>query len=533
MANFLDKAIAAISPEKGYRRAVARSALSVMNNGTGYGNYGASRTSRSMRSWHVGGGSAKEDIEDNLEVLRKRSRDAYAGIPMATGIIKTFRTNVVGSGLVPTPQVDADYLHLTEEQADRLQAQISREFNLWADSTLCDASGMDNFWRLQTLAFTSFLMNGDAFATVQFHKRPDWPYALQLRLIEADQVCSPDREDREVPCKVNGRDVFQIVQGVETDKDGAVIAYWISSRHPLSYDSAVPLTWTRVEARDPKTGEPNILCVMQRERAGQRRGVPLLAPVLPTLKQMGRYTEAELAAAIVASSITLFIKHDNPTSQAPFGEEPAQKANDPNTPPDELAINLAPSAVFDLAPGETPDAFDPKHPTTTYDGFMSSMSNQVGTGVEASAEVIYKRFGQNYSASRGELNEFWRTCGVIRTVFASNFCQTVYEKWFSEAVARGRINAPGYFDDPAIAKAYTGCAWNGPARTSLDEKKEIEAAKLRIKEGISTAEQETAQLTGGSWRANVRQRKREMQKMKEAGLYEQTQSSSKSEDDKQ
>ena len=49
MANILDKAIAAISPEKGYRRAVARSALSVMNNGTGYGNYGASRISRAMR----------------------------------------------------------------------------------------------------------------------------------------------------------------------------------------------------------------------------------------------------------------------------------------------------------------------------------------------------------------------------------------------------------------------------------------------------------------------------------------------------
>lgn len=98
------------------------------------------------------------------------------GIPLATGAIKTLRTNVVGSGLVPTPQVDADYLHLTEEQADQLQAQISREFELWADSTLCDASGMDNFWRLQTLAFTSFLMNGDAFAAVQFSENPHWPY---------------------------------------------------------------------------------------------------------------------------------------------------------------------------------------------------------------------------------------------------------------------------------------------------------------------------------------------------------------------
>lgn len=297
MANILDKAIAAISPEKGYRRAVARAALSVMNNGTGYGNYGASRISRAMRSWHVGGGSAKEDIEDNLDILRKRSRDAYMGIPLATGAIKTLRTNVVGSGLVPTPQVDADYLHLNEEQADRLQAQISREFELWADSTLCDAAGMDNFWRLQTLAFTSFLMNGDVFAVVQFDEHPHWPYALRLRLIEADLICSPDRTDIMAPCTIDKHDVFQIVQGVETNRDGAVVAYWIASRHPLAYDSTVPLTWTRVEARDPETGEPNILCVTQRERAGQRRGVPLLAPVLPTLKQMGRYTEAELAAA--------------------------------------------------------------------------------------------------------------------------------------------------------------------------------------------------------------------------------------------
>lgn len=523
MANFLDKAIAAISPEKGYRRAVARTALSVINNGTGYGNYGASHTSRSMRSWHVGGGSAKEDIEDNLETLRKRSRDAYMGIPLAAGAIKTLRTNVVGSGLVPTPQVDADYLHLTEEQADHLQAEISREFGLWADSAACDASGMDNFWRLQTLAFTSFLMNGDVFAAVQFKERGNWPYALQLRLIEADQVCSPDRTDRMNPCKVDGINVHQIVQGVETDKDGAVIAYWVASRHPLAYDNPLPLTWTRVEARDKETGEPNILCVTQRERAGQRRGVPLLAPVLPTMKQMGRYTDAELAAAIVASSITLFIKHDNPVSGAPFGEDPSDKAEDPNTPPDELAINLAPSAVFDLAPGETPDTFDPKHPTTTYDDFMSAMSNQVATGIEVPSEVLYKKFSSNYSASRGSLNEFWRTCDVMRDSFAADFCQPTYEKWFAEAVARGRINAPGFFDDPAVAKAYMACNWNGPARTNLDAKKEIEAAILRMEQGISTAEQETAQMTGGSWRANMRQRKSEMEKMKEVGCNGQSQ----------
>lgn len=522
MANFLDKAIAAVSPVAGYRRATARAALSILNNGTGYGNYGASHVSRAMRSWHVGGGSAKEDIEDNLDTLRKRSRDAYMGIPLAAGAIKTLRTNVVGSGLVPTPQVDADYLHLTEEQADQLQVQITREFNLWADSTTCDASGMDNFWRMQTLAFTSFLMNGDAFAAIQYKERPNWPYALQLRLIEADQVCSPGRSDRLAPCKVGGEDVFQIVQGVETNEAGEVIAYWVANRHPLEYDNPVPLSWNRVEVHEPATGAPNILCITQRERAGQRRGVPILAPVLPTLKQMGRYTEAELAAAIVSSSATLFIQRDAETNQAPFGEDPQDKAADPNTPPDELAINLGPAAVFDLAPGEKANLIDPKHPTTTYDGFMSAMSNQVATGIEVSSEVLYKKFSSNYSASRGSLNEFWRTCGVIRDGFADDFCQPVYEKFFAEAVARGRINAPGFFDDPAIAKAYMGCIWNGPARTNLDAKKEAEAAILRIDKGFSTAEQETAQMTGGNWRANMRQRKSEMQKMKEVGCDGQT-----------
>ncbi len=513
--NFLDKVIETISPTTAYRRASARAALSVLNNGTGYGNYGANRTSRAMRSWRVGGGSAKEDIEDNLELLRKRSRDAYMGIPLAAGAIKTLRTNVVGSGLVPTPQVDADYLHLTEKQADLLQAQIVREFNLWADSTACDADAKNNFWRLQGLAFTGFLMNGDSFAALQYKEHSNWPYALQLRLIEADQVCSPNLSDRLFPCNVDGHDIYQIVQGVETDEYGAVVAYWIANKHPLAYESPKPLAWQRVKVMDEETGQPNILCVSQSERAGQRRGVPLLAPVLTTLKQMGRYTEAELSAAIVASSVTMFIKHANVTDEAPFGEEPRERADDPNSLPDETSIDLAPAAVFDLGPGEDTTTFDPKHPTTTFEGFTAAMSNQVATGVEIPSEVLYKKFSSNYSASRGALNEFWRTCGVMRDNFADDFCQPAYEKWFAEAVARGRIQAPHFFDDPAIAKAYMGCTWNGPARTNLDAKKEIEAAILRMDRGISTAEQETAQMTGGSWRANMRQRVSEMKKMQE------------------
>ena len=514
MANMMDKAIAYLWPDRAARRAVARKTLSVID--SGYGNYGANLTKRSMRGWRYYGGSPQEDIEDNLDVLRQRSRDAYMGIPIAAAMIKTMRTNVVCSGLVPTPQVDADFLGLDEKQADELQAQIVREFNLWADSTDCDADGVDNFWKLQMLAYISELMNGDAFAVLPYDEQTWKPYGLQVRLIEADRICSPDKYDRLSPCEVNGHSVYRIVQGVETDKMGRVVAYWICDRHPLAKLDHNELKWQRIEVRGELTGNRNILHIMKRERAGQLRGVPMLAPVLESLKQLGRYTEAELDAAMVASMVTVMIQKESPSTTAPFGQVPLEAAKDSSTPPDELGIELAPAAIFDLAPGEKANMLDPKHPTTTYDGFVTAEAKQIGAAAEIPVEVLFKSFSSNYSASRGALNEFWRVCDMERSGFANSFCQPVYERWFAEAVARGRINAPGFFNDPAVARAYLGCRWNGPARTNLDAKSEIEAATLRIQSGISTAEQETAQMTGGSYAANIRQRKREIKQMEEA-----------------
>lgn len=81
----------------------------------------------------------------------------------------------------------------------------------------------------------------------------------------------------------------RIVQGVETDRNGAVCAYWVCNGHPLASmsDRGRGLEWTRVEARGRETGRRNILHVIDRERAGQVRGVPVLAPVLDGAEAAG------------------------------------------------------------------------------------------------------------------------------------------------------------------------------------------------------------------------------------------------------
>jgi lambda family phage portal protein len=512
--NMLGRAIAAVAPVHAAKRAAARSALSIIN--SGYGNYGANLTKKSMRGWEYFGGSAKEDIEDNIDTLRQRSRDAYMGIPAATAALKTMRTNVIAGGLMPAPKIDADYLKLTDEQAETLRQQIVREFALWADTPVCDADRVDNFYKLQQLAFLSYTMNGDVAVLLPMKQQAQQPYDLRVRLVEADRVCSPDGYDRVVPCDVRGYKVESIVQGVETDRDGMVVAYWFCNRHPLSNHGTVhpeEIKWQRVEAYGANTGRQNVLHIMNRERCGQRRGVPLLAPVLEALKQLGRYTDAEIMAAVISSMFTVFVQSGTATDGRPFGEMmPPEEQIDAQ---DQSSIELGPAAIMSLNPGETVNFADPKHPNSGYDVFTNAMIKQIGAALEIPPEVMLKQFSTSYSAARGALNEFWRSCQMQRDWFSGDFCQPIYEQWFAEAVARGRINAPGFFSDPAVRKAYTECVWNGPARTNLNPVQEVSAAVQRVEAGFSTADEETAQMTGGSYSTNIRQRKIEAAQMRE------------------
>ena len=418
------------------------------------------------------------------------------------------RTNVIASGLTPSPRIDSEFLGLSMEETEKLQSQIVREFGLWADTPICDAERVDSFWQLQQLAYLGFLMNGDAIALLPMKEQVGQPYSLRVWLIEADRVCSPDNYDRIAPCKVDGREVHSIVQGVETDAEGMVVAYWLCNHHPLESHAVTgsgKVEWTRVEAYGATTGRRNVLHVMNRERAGQRRGVPLLAPVLEALKQLGRYTDAEIMAAVISAAFTTFIQSERPNDDTrPWGEIiPLEERIEPQ---EQNGIELAPGAIIDLNAGETVQFAEPKHPNSGYDVFTDAMMKQIGAALEIPIEVLMKMFSTSYSAARGALNEFWRTCGMQRDWFADDFCQPIYEEWFAEAVARGRIHAPGFFGDPAIRKAYTACAWNGPARTNLNPEQEVDAAVKRVGAGFSTAQQETAQMTGGDYNRNIEQR---------------------------
>lgn len=488
---------------------------SVRPQNKGYGEAGASWSKRAVKGFNAPSGSAHEDIDFNNFTMRQRARMLYMAAPVATSAIKTNRTNVVGVGLRLKSRIDREVLGLMPEQAEAWQKITEREFALWAgDKRACDATGMNNFYGLQQLALVSWLLSGDCIGIIkQYDTTPLLPYSLRVHLIESDRIATPGGYGAGGSITfTTGKNTDTgntIYDGVEVDKNGMVVAYHIRSTYPFEI-GAPTTTWARVLAYQEHTGLPNVLHIIDTERPDQYRGVSYLAQVIEPLLQLRRYTESELMAAVVESFYTAFIKTQAPTDENPFNQTDPDMPGEPKGPNE---YSMGPGQVNIMAPGEDVEFANPTHPNGSFDKFVTAMCAQVGAALEVPADLLLKQFNSSYSASRAALLEAWKAFKMRREWLADDFCRPCYEVWMSEAVARGRIYAPGFFTNPAIRAAYLGSEWLGPSQGQLDPVKEITAEILACSEGYSTHEQSTIRLNGGQWDANVEQLQRENEKL--------------------
>lgn len=483
------------------------------SSGKGYGAAGASYQRRALRGMVAESGSPREDIDLNNQTLRERARMLYMAAPIASSAIKTPRTNVIGLGLKMNPKIDRELLGLSMEEAERWERAVKAEFAIWADDKMaCDATGMNNFYSMQQLAFVSWLVSGDVFALI---KQRDatlmHPYSLRLHLIEADRCATPETTGfmNITSAEIDGKKIYD---GVEVDDDGMVVAYHFRNKHP--YEISLEETkYKRVLAYGKRTGMPNVLHVMSSERPEQYRGVTYLAQIIEPILQTRRYTESEIMAAIVESFFTAFILTDTDTSEMPMaevgveGEEPYQQvSHDPNE------YEMGSGNVIVLKNGEKVEFGDPKRPASGFANFLKEICTQIGAALEIPRDILMKDFNASYSASRGALLEAWKAFKMYRGWFVDDFCTPVYELWMSEAVARGRISAPGFFTNPVIRKAWLGCEWIGPTQGQLDPVKEVTAEIMSVAAGFSTNSDSAIRVNGSDWNQNMDQIQSETQK---------------------
>jgi lambda family phage portal protein len=499
--NILDRLISYISPAAAARRARSRLAMSMLS-----AYEGARHDKRSLSAWTTFGNDPDTDILPDLATLRARSRDLVRNNPLAAGAVKTKVTNVVGTGLRLQSHIDRQALGLDEAAADLWESAAEREWRLFWRSKECDVARTCTGHELTRQVYQQAKENGDVLVLLPRLPRPGVVYDLRLQVVEADRLCNPN----------NKIDADGLSGGVEYDPYGAPVAYHIAKYHPNTIGAIMAgrQAWTRVPAYGGKTGLRNVLHLFSQTRPGQRRGVPDLAAVIEPLKQLGRYTEAEIMAAVISGMFTVFIESesgDMPFSYSNSGTELGVSSSDKD-------YKLGNGMIVELGKGEKVHDSNPGRPNQSFDPFVVAILRQIGVGLEIPFEILIKHFTASYSAARAAINEFWKYVQSERQWLLESFLLPVYEVWMWEAVAAGRIAAPGFFADPIRRQAYLGCDFVGPSKGQINEQAEVGAAVERVAAGLSTLAIETANLTGGDWERNHEQRVKEHRMRREAGL---------------
>lgn len=492
LTTWLDRAIGWVSPLAGMQRQVARQSLDTM-----LGGYDAARQDKAaFRTWHPRGLSPDAAFLPDSRPLRARSADLARNAPLAKGAIETNVTAVVGSGLTLQAELDRDVLGLSDAQASEIEEALEKNWEMWGETVEADLQRRLPEADQQAVVLRAVMESGDVFTVLEMRSRPGSDFELKTHLIDGARVSNPNF----LPEGNRWRNGNRIVGGIEIDGDAAPVAIHVTE-YPASLLPG-SMTWQRTPIFGTRSGLRQVLHHYVALNPDQTRGVPYLAPVIELVKQCTRYSNSEVAGAVTASFFTVFVKSAPAT---PLGgvTGPGGQAAAPRN------LELGPAAIANLRPDESIEIADPSRPNADFDGFMLAMAREIGAALEIPLPFLLKTFTGSYSVMRASILDFHRTTVKRQKWLVRSRQAPLYAAVTAEAVAKGWLTLPGFFEDAWIRKAWLGAQWVGDPQGQLDPVNETKAAGERVELGLSTLKRESIAVSGQRWNRMHPQRAKE------------------------
>lgn len=507
MTNLIDRTLANIAPAMALRRHIARAQLASLSASASAPGAGGSvgGNGAGSRSWWPFARDAAADTLRHLPLQRAASRELARSNPIACGAINTVVDRVVGTGLAFVASPNRAVLGWSADQVAEWKAGIQADFSLWSDDAqACDIAGAQTFYEAQATVLRGVKESGDIFTLLPTAERTAMrPYGLRFQLIEADRVGNPS----------GAFDTADMAGGIRFAQSGKPQAAHIYNHHPgAAYTMGNRLAGTWVDFTGA-SGRRRLLHHYIKLRPGQPRGVPYLAPVVDLIKQIGRFTDAEVNAAVLNSYFTAFVR-----TTAPAGPPLWDGENAPSSGEKSPAIAIGHGTVLALAKDESIDFADPKRPNQNAEPFIHAMAGLIGMALGIPRELLLKQFNSSYSASKAALLDGWIRFRNERFWLGNAFCQPIFETWMAEAVFLGRVQAPGFFSDPLLRWAYTRAAWPGDSMGSINPKDEVAAYTAAIDARLMTRERAEWELGGTDWNATFDQKVAEQERLLRSGI---------------
>ena len=440
--------------------------------------------------------------------IRQRSKQLFTENLYAKGIIRRLITNEINKGLSLEATPDASILGMDADKIDEWSEKTERRFAIWGkNQNLCDYRGSQTFGALQRQARMMALISGDVLVILR-----QGPAKLPLvDLVDADSISNPSSSEQIKAVRRRGN---QVSHGVELNIDGRHMAFFVKQKDG---------SHIRVSAYGEKTGRKQAWLLYGTEKMiDDVRGQSLLAIVIQSLKEVDRYRDAEQRAAVVNSMIAMWIeKSEDKISTLPMtgGAKRVDTLTTQNDAQGRKDIQFSanmPGMVFqELQEGEKPHSYDTRRPNINFAAFEAAIVNSIAWACEMPPEVLTLSFQNNYSASRGAVNEFKMYLERIRTGFGEEFCDPIYQDHLLSEILNGNIQANGFIEAwKDISKwdiygAWSQADWAGAIKPNVDLLKEVRAYKELASEGWITRDRAAKELTGQKYSKIIAQLKRE------------------------
>lgn len=487
---------------------------------------GASRFSRELASWQPVARSADQDNNRDKPTLDSRVLDLARNDGYTAGGIAIHRDSIVGGMYRLNARPNWKVLGADEAWAEEFQEWAESNFTLWAESASNwpDASRLNTLTGLVRLAVGSMVLTGEVLATVEWIRSSNdvRPANTALQMIDLARLSNPMDQD----------DTSTLRRGVERDVYGAPVAYHIRSRHPAEqyWDDPSMFVWNRVPARKP-WGRLQVIHVFEQLRPDQSRGVADMVSALKEMKMTKKFRDIVLQNAIVNATYAAAIESELPAEtlweqlgvgtgnngvELYLNALSAYTGGSKNLHIDGVKIpHLFPGTKLNLKPMGTPGGVGTE--------FEQSLLRYSAASLGLSYEEFSRDFtNTNYSSARASMLQTWKGMQSRKKMGADRVATSVYHLWLEEQINAGNAPLPArkkasHYYEGMNREAYGACDWIGAARGQIDEFKETQAAVLRIKEGLSTFEDEIAR-SGKDYRELFAQQAREKKLRKTLGI---------------
>jgi lambda family phage portal protein len=414
--------------------------------------YEGAGTGRRLKGWSASPAGPNDTVSMSLELLRRRSRCALRNSPTASSIVTSWVRALVGHGIAARPKTDAP----------KLKAKLVDLYDRW--STTADANG-GHLNGLQQMAVHAWLEAGETFVRIRPRLASDGlPVPMQLQVLESDQL--PILNADNYPGLPSGN---IIRSGIELNGIGQRTAYWFWKNHPGDRQSST-VVYNEV-VRVPASG---VLHLYEPTRPGQLRGIPLLAPILTTLRVTDDFLDATAERQRLSNLFAMFITKQLPSGAAdPMTGLPYQGALD-----DPIA-GMEPGTAQELLPGEDVKFSTPPGTAADFDAYvrrqMLSMTSGCGLPYEIASGDLKDVSDRSL---RIGVNEWRRGCEQKQwNTIIPRLLQPIRDAFCLHAALGGQLTAVEALEAKNVD-------WAPPAWAYMHPTQDVQRAVLEVNNGF-------------------------------------------------